>query len=105
MLQPPFAASDGIGATYAKALAAEGARVSLCDLDPPDAAVLAIREAGGEAIAQVCDVSDPKAVASLVRATEGAFGVERVQAHHRRMLTDREACPLCGAAKRLYRLD
>jgi len=54
-------AVQGIGATYAKALAAEGARVSLCDLDPPDAAVLAIREAGGEAIAQVCDVSDPKA--------------------------------------------
>jgi|SRR6516162_9795322 len=54
-------AAQGIGATYAKALAAEGARVSLCDLDPPDAAVLAIREAGGEAIAQVCDVSDPKA--------------------------------------------
>src|SRR5262249_22283606 len=67
-------AAQGIGATYAKALAAEGARVSLCDLDPPDAAVLAIREAGGEAIAQVCDVSDPKAVAALVQATEGAFG-------------------------------
>ena len=67
-------AAQGIGATYAKALAAEGARVSLCDLDPPDAAVLAIREAGGEAIAQVCDVSDPKAVAVLVQATEGAFG-------------------------------
>ena len=29
-------AAQGIGATYAKALAAEGARVSLCDLDPPD---------------------------------------------------------------------
>ena len=98
-------AAQGIGATYAKALAAEGARVSLCDLDPPDAAVLAIREAGGAAIAQVCDVGDPKAVAALVQATEGAFGVERVQAHHRRMLTDREACPLCGAAKRLCRLD
>ena len=27
-------AAQGIGATYAKALAAEGARVSLCDLDP-----------------------------------------------------------------------
>ena len=86
-------AAQGIGATYAKALAAEGARVSLCGLDPPDAAVLAIREAGGAAIAQVCDVGDPKAVAALVQATEGAFGVERVQAHHRRMLTDRE-CPL-----------
>ena len=95
------------GATYAKALAAEGARVSLCDLDPPDAAVLAIREAGGAAIAQVCDVGDPKAVAALVQATEGAFGVERVPAHHRRMLTPEKLALYGdgGAAKRLCRLD
>jgi NAD(P)-dependent dehydrogenase (short-subunit alcohol dehydrogenase family) len=32
-------AAQGIGATYARALAAEGARVSVCDLDPPDAVV------------------------------------------------------------------
>ena len=40
-------AAHGIGATYAKALAAESARVSVCDLDPPDAVVQAIRDAGG----------------------------------------------------------
>jgi NAD(P)-dependent dehydrogenase (short-subunit alcohol dehydrogenase family) len=67
-------AAQGIGATYANALAAEGARVSVCDLDPPDAVVQAIRAAGGEAIGQICDVSDPKAVAALVEATERAFG-------------------------------
>jgi NAD(P)-dependent dehydrogenase (short-subunit alcohol dehydrogenase family) len=67
-------AAQGIGATYAKALAAEGAKVSLCDIDPPDAVVQAIRAAGGEAIGQVCDVTDAKSVASLVRATEQHYG-------------------------------
>jgi NAD(P)-dependent dehydrogenase (short-subunit alcohol dehydrogenase family) len=67
-------AAQGIGATYAKALAAEGAKVTVCDLDPPDAVVAAILAKGGEAIGQVCDVSDPNAVAALVAATERAFG-------------------------------
>jgi NAD(P)-dependent dehydrogenase (short-subunit alcohol dehydrogenase family) len=39
-------AAQGIGATYARALAAEGARVSVCDLDPPDTVVQAIQAAG-----------------------------------------------------------
>ncbi|MGH7109006.1 MAG: SDR family NAD(P)-dependent oxidoreductase [Stellaceae bacterium] len=67
-------AAQGIGATYARALAAEGARVCVCDLDPPDAVVREIRAAGGQAIGQICDVSDPQAVAALVQATEQAFG-------------------------------
>jgi NAD(P)-dependent dehydrogenase (short-subunit alcohol dehydrogenase family) len=67
-------AAQGIGATYAKALAAEGARVSLCDIDAPDAVVQEIRAAGGEAIGRVCDVIDPHSVAALVAATEQAFG-------------------------------
>jgi NAD(P)-dependent dehydrogenase (short-subunit alcohol dehydrogenase family) len=67
-------AAQGIGATYARALGAEGARLSVCDLDPPDAVVASIRAAGGEAIGQVCDVSEAKAVAALVQATVGAFG-------------------------------
>ena len=40
-------AAQGIGATYAKALAAEGARVSVCDLVPPDTVVQEIRDASG----------------------------------------------------------
>jgi NAD(P)-dependent dehydrogenase (short-subunit alcohol dehydrogenase family) len=67
-------AAQGIGATYAKALAAEGARVCLCDVAAPDAVVTEIRAAGGEAMGQVCDVTDPGAVAALVRATDEAFG-------------------------------
>ena len=67
-------AAQGIGATYAKALSAEGARVSLCDLDPPDAVVRDIKAAGGEAIGRICDVNDPAAVAALVLAIEQTFG-------------------------------
>ena len=33
-----------------------------------------IRAAGGEAIGRVCDVTDPRSVAALVRATDEAFG-------------------------------
>lgn len=67
-------AAQGIGAAYALALAGEGARVSVCDLQQPDATVAAIREAGGEAIGHICDVSDPAAVGRLVQATLDAYG-------------------------------
>src|SRR5665213_3516603 len=67
-------AAQGIGATYAKALAAEGAKVSLCDIDAPDSVVREIRAAGGTAIGQICDVTDAKAVAAMMRATDEAYG-------------------------------
>ena len=67
-------AAQGIGAAYARALAAEGAKVSLCDIASPDGAVEAIRSAGGEAIGMTCDVTDAAAVGRLVQATERAFG-------------------------------
>lgn len=67
-------AAQSIGAAYAKGLAAEGAKVSIADLEPADSVVRAIRDAGGEAISQICDVSDADAVAKLVRSTEEAFG-------------------------------
>lgn len=67
-------AAQGIGAEYARALAAEGARVSLCDLQAPDAVVDEIGGRGGQAMGRVTDVTDPGAVATLVRETEAAFG-------------------------------
>lgn len=66
--------AQGIGAFYARALAAEGAKVSLCDLEAPDTVVKEIRAAGGTAIGRACDVTDAAAVAALVRATDEAFG-------------------------------
>jgi NAD(P)-dependent dehydrogenase (short-subunit alcohol dehydrogenase family) len=67
-------AAQSIGVAYAKGLAAEGAKVSIADVEPADAVVRAIREAGGEAMSQICDVSDPKAVTKLIRSTDEAFG-------------------------------
>ncbi len=67
-------AASGIGPAYAKALAAEGAKIAIADVEPADAVLRAIRDAGGEAISQICDVSDADAVTRLVRATEEAFG-------------------------------
>lgn len=67
-------AAQGIGAVYARALAAEGALVSVSDVTSPDATVAAIREAGGQAVGGVADVTDPEAVAAMVARTEEAFG-------------------------------
>jgi NAD(P)-dependent dehydrogenase (short-subunit alcohol dehydrogenase family) len=55
-------------------MALEGAKVAIGDLEDAEPVVRAIRDAGGEAISQRCDVSDPAAVASLVSATEKTFG-------------------------------
>ncbi|HXQ52108.1 MAG TPA: SDR family oxidoreductase [Stellaceae bacterium] len=67
-------AAQGIGAAYARGLAAEGAKVCLCDVESPESVVREIRASGGQAIGRVCDVTDPSAVAALVRATDEAFG-------------------------------
>src|SRR5579862_6943437 len=67
-------AAQSIGAAYAKGLAAEGARVAIADLEPAESVVRAIRDAGGEAMSQICDVSDASAVEKFARATEEAFG-------------------------------
>ena len=67
-------AASGIGPSYAQGLAAEGAKVMIADVEPGEHTVRAIRDAGGQAISRVCDVSDEAAVAALVRDTEAAFG-------------------------------
>src|SRR5208282_2195966 len=67
-------AAQGIGAVYAKALAAEGARLSICDLTEPRSVADEIRAAGGEAISLVTDVTSSAAVAELVKATVAAYG-------------------------------
>jgi NAD(P)-dependent dehydrogenase (short-subunit alcohol dehydrogenase family) len=67
-------AAQGIGAVYARALAAEGAALGLCDLKSPDNVVAEIEAAGGNAIGLACDVTDATAVTKLVSETERAFG-------------------------------
>lgn len=64
----------GIGAGYAKALAAEGAKVAVTDILDTDNTVNIIRQAGGEAIGIRCDVTKPDQVKALVEETVSKFG-------------------------------
>jgi NAD(P)-dependent dehydrogenase (short-subunit alcohol dehydrogenase family) len=67
-------AAQGIGAAYAKGLAREGAKVSLCDIIPVDGVVDEIKASGGEAIGQICDITDYAAVEALVDRTDRQLG-------------------------------
>jgi len=64
----------GIGAAYARGLAAEGAAVAVCDVLDPSATVAAVAAAGGRALGMIADVSDRAAVAGLVARTLEAYG-------------------------------
>jgi 3-oxoacyl-[acyl-carrier protein] reductase len=66
----------GIGLSLAQKLAREGARVVVNDLDaePAEAAVRAIRDAGGEAIAHPGSVTDAGFAASFIAAALNTFG-------------------------------
>ena len=66
----------GIGAEMSKAMAAEGGRLAIADLDPGIAKETAagIAQAGGEAVAVQVDVRDRTSVQAMVAATVEAFG-------------------------------
>ena len=67
-------AAQGIGATYAKGLAAEGALLTICDLKAPDAVAEEIRAAGGKVVSVAADVTSVDAVTAMVKATVDAYG-------------------------------
>jgi len=67
-------AAQGIGAVYAKALAAEGAAVCVSDILDTANTVAAIEAAGGRAIGLETDVTDLAACENMVAAAVGAFG-------------------------------
>ncbi len=67
-------AAQGIGATYARVLAAEGAKVVAADIQATDAVVAEIGGAGGEALGVDCDVGDAASVERMVAAAVDRFG-------------------------------
>ncbi len=67
-------AAQGIGGAFAKGLAAEGARVAICDLDSGETICNIIHQQGGEAIDLPTDVSDEAQVRAAVAGCVKAFG-------------------------------
>lgn len=67
-------AAQGIGAEFAKGLAAEGAKIAISDLDSGQTVVDIIKQAGGDAIDAPCDVSDEASARAAVQKTVEAFG-------------------------------
>lgn len=69
-------AAQGIGQAIAVRFASEGAAVAVADisLDALAATVAQIEEAGGKALAKVCNVTDSQSVAELFAAVTAEFG-------------------------------
>jgi NAD(P)-dependent dehydrogenase (short-subunit alcohol dehydrogenase family) len=67
-------AAQGIGRTYALALAAAGARVCVSDINVPEQTLADLVKAGGEATAVAADVSDQASLEAMVAHTVARFG-------------------------------
>lgn len=67
-----------LGRTYSLALAREGARVVVADIQDPGPVVEEIEAAGGRALGQRVDICDPDALQAMVDATLRAFGAIHV---------------------------
>jgi NAD(P)-dependent dehydrogenase (short-subunit alcohol dehydrogenase family) len=91
-------AAEGLGAAYAKALAAEGANVCLVYRNPPDAVVTAINASNqsdkGQAIGQICDVNDAHQIAEMVKATTQTFGTVHVLVNNAAVFAQLTQTPL-----------
>ncbi|KAL1892463.1 hypothetical protein Sste5346_006973 [Sporothrix stenoceras] len=70
-------AASGIARATAKLLAAEGAKISLADIDRPglDSILAEIQASGGKAMATVVDVRDQSQVMTWIEATVSAYGL------------------------------
>jgi len=70
----------GIGAVTARALAEEGVRVTITDIDPAttEATRAALAADGFDVIGVPCDVTDKEQVANLVAKTVEAFGTVHI---------------------------
>ncbi len=87
-------AAQGLGAAFAKRLAAEGAKVCVSDVLDANPVVAEIKKAGGEAIAARCDVTDAKSVQAMVAATVKAYGGVDILVNNAGLFTQLKMRPL-----------
>jgi NAD(P)-dependent dehydrogenase (short-subunit alcohol dehydrogenase family) len=92
-------ASSGLGAGFAKALAAAGAKVVLAArrADKLAEQVAAIEAAGGQAIAVSMDVTDEASTIAAYDAAEAAFGTVDTIVANAGVATEKMALSLSGA--------
>ncbi len=72
------AASKGLGFGVARAMALEGAKVSICSRDTASVEAAARKltdETGADVLANVCDVTNPDSISAWVDATIARWGV------------------------------
>ena len=67
-------AARGLGATFARALSVEGAKVMVCDILDPQRTVDAIQAAGGDASGMIVDVTEARHVTEVVEQTLATYG-------------------------------
>jgi NAD(P)-dependent dehydrogenase (short-subunit alcohol dehydrogenase family) len=67
-------AARGLGRAYAEAMAAEGAAILACDINPCDETVAAITAAGGQAAAAITDIADMASCVSMAERAVSEFG-------------------------------
>lgn len=91
----------GLGRAFARAFAAEGARVALLDADARllDEALAELRGAGHDPVGHVCDVRDPDACAAAMAAVEAETGgisvlVNNAGVTHRSLFADTDLAVL-----------
>lgn len=66
--------AEGIGMTYAQALAAEGASVAIWDVVSSEKSVADVKTKGGKCIGMTCDVTDHRAVSQSLEQVVAEFG-------------------------------
>lgn len=73
--------SGGIGQAIAVRLASEGARIVIADIVDGAETIELARRAGGEAIAQRCDIAQPEQIQALVQEAARRFGAPNILVH------------------------
>ena len=87
-------AAQGIGAEFARAFSAEGARIVSADIASSDDIVAEINGAGGEAIGVKTDITDNDSLEAMVAAAEDAFGPIEILINNAAMFAALELKPL-----------